>query len=167
MKQEVGKHELEITMLETLLHKLEVITSGPSLRKLGREVENAAGDLKALLKDIKNIWQKTQASVGFHLWNLFEFILIFIKISRNLILRYRKYRYIWCKLVSLIFVSKNIEVFFKRDIQKQFSRKKEEAQNLLDLAKETAENLKRSDGISVTKEVLLKSKHFKILKNLT
>ncbi|VBB27153.1 unnamed protein product [Acanthocheilonema viteae] len=107
MKQEVGKHELELTILESLLHKLEVITSGPSLRKLEREVENATGDLKALLKDIKNIWQKAQTS---------------------------------------------------KVIQKQFSRKKEEAQNLLDSAKETAESLKRNDGMSsVTKEVLLKT----------
>lgn len=75
MKQEVGKHELEVAMLETLLHKLEVITSGPSLRKVGREVENVTGDLQALMKDIKNVWQKAQISVGFYLWNLFEFLL--------------------------------------------------------------------------------------------
>lgn len=66
MKQEVGKHELELAMMETLLHKLEIITTGPSLRKLGREVENITGDLRALLKDIKNLWQKVQVSVGFH-----------------------------------------------------------------------------------------------------
>uniref|UniRef100_A0A0R3RSE7 GAR domain-containing protein n=1 Tax=Elaeophora elaphi TaxID=1147741 RepID=A0A0R3RSE7_9BILA len=107
MKQEVSKHEIELTMLETLLHKLEVITSGPSVRKLGREVENVTGDLRTLLKDIKNTSQKAQTS---------------------------------------------------KDIQKQFSRKKEEAQNLLDAAKETADNLKRSDGIPlITKEVLLKT----------
>ncbi|MCP9258009.1 hypothetical protein DINM_001173 [Dirofilaria immitis] len=67
-----------------------VITTGPSLRKLGREVENAAGDLRVLLKDIKNVWQKTQTSM---------------------------------------------------DIQKQFSKVTEEAQILLDAAKETAEKL--------------------------
>uniref|UniRef100_A0AAF5PYW1 GAR domain-containing protein n=2 Tax=Wuchereria bancrofti TaxID=6293 RepID=A0AAF5PYW1_WUCBA len=106
MKQEVGKHEFELTLLQTLLHKLEVITTGPSLRKLGREVENVTGDLRALLKDINNILQKAQIS---------------------------------------------------KDIQKQFSKKKEEAQNVLDAAKETAESLKRADSISsITKEVLLK-----------
>ncbi|VDO55049.1 unnamed protein product [Onchocerca flexuosa] len=112
MKQEVDKQELELSTLETLLHKLEVITTGPSLRKLGREVENATGDLRALLKDIKNILQKAQTS---------------------------------------------------KDVQKQFSRTKEEAQILIDTARETAESLKENDGIpSITKEVLLKSKHHKI-----
>ncbi|KAM3720341.1 Microtubule-actin cross-linking factor [Dirofilaria immitis] len=107
MKQEVGKQEFEVSTLETLLDKLEVITTGPSLRKLGREVENAAGDLRVLLKDIKNVWQKTQTSM---------------------------------------------------DIQKQFSKVTEEAQILLDAAKETAESLKGNDGISsITKEVLMKT----------
>ncbi|EFO27979.2 spectraplakin [Loa loa] len=107
MKQEIGKHELELAMLETLLSKLEVITTGPSLKKLGREVENVTGDLRTLLKDIKNVWQKVQIS---------------------------------------------------KDIQKQFSRRREEAQSLLDAAKETAESLKRDDNIpSITREVLLKT----------
>ncbi|KAK6106184.1 Spectrin repeat family protein [Brugia pahangi] len=107
MKQEVDKHEFEIALLETLLHKLEVITTGPSLKKLGREVENVTGDLRALLKDVNNILQKAQIS---------------------------------------------------KDIQKQFSKKKEEAQIVLDAAKETAESLKRADSISsITKEVLLKT----------
>lgn len=63
LKQEIVKYEVEVAMLESLLQKLEIITSGPSLRKLGREVENITADLRILLKDINNTLQKAQIAV--------------------------------------------------------------------------------------------------------
>ncbi|VDN02146.1 unnamed protein product [Thelazia callipaeda] len=62
IEEKVRRQEVEVATLKVLLHKLEVVTAGPSLKKLGREVENVTADVKRLLKNIRNLSQKMQIS---------------------------------------------------------------------------------------------------------
>lgn len=70
MEQELSKLEVELSSMETLLHKLEGLTAGPSFKRLGKEIENCAGDLMELSKVTTNITQRVQISVC----PLFEYI---------------------------------------------------------------------------------------------
>ncbi|VDK27651.1 unnamed protein product, partial [Gongylonema pulchrum] len=62
MEHKLSKQEAELTAMETLLHKLEALTAGPSFKKITKEIENAAADLLQLQKDVRNIALAAQMS---------------------------------------------------------------------------------------------------------
>uniref|UniRef100_A0A915B3J8 Microtubule-actin cross-linking factor 1 n=1 Tax=Parascaris univalens TaxID=6257 RepID=A0A915B3J8_PARUN len=60
LEQHVERQHVELNALETLLRKLEDISSGPSTNQLRRKVENAIDDWNSLSKDVRNATNKAQ-----------------------------------------------------------------------------------------------------------
>lgn len=63
LEQHVERQHVELNALETLLRKLEDISSGPSTNQLRRKVENAIDDWNSLSKDVRNTTDKAQHKV--------------------------------------------------------------------------------------------------------
>lgn len=69
IEEKVEGQQNELNALGLLMQKLEEVTAGPSLKRLKKEVENAADDWKMLSKDVKNVAAKTLQVVRNHLWS--------------------------------------------------------------------------------------------------
>ncbi|KHN76670.1 Dystonin [Toxocara canis] len=60
LEKQVERQHVELNALETLVHKLEDISAGPSTNHLKRRVENALDDWNALSKEVRNTANKAQ-----------------------------------------------------------------------------------------------------------
>ncbi|VDK41941.1 unnamed protein product [Anisakis simplex] len=60
IEKRVERQHGELNALESLLNKLQDISSGPSINQLKRRVENAFGDWDQLSKDVRNTANKSQ-----------------------------------------------------------------------------------------------------------